>query len=196
MGLRWNYSDGQTPIDEDEKTGLKIKFISTLSELNAFEQKNIERAIAWTLGQSLSSNDVLSETFIHLVHKKMFGEVWRWAGTFRSSDKNIGVPYYQIIQQLRILIDDCKFWIQNQTFSPPEIAIRFKHGLVAIHLYPNGNRRHSRLIGDLLMQSLAGEVFSWGSRTISPGQVRRIYIESLREADAGDFTKLIAFSQQ
>jgi fido (protein-threonine AMPylation protein) len=51
---------------------------------------------------------LLSEEFIRELHKKMFGEVWQWAGEFRKTNKNIGVDKYEIGAELRILIEDCK----------------------------------------------------------------------------------------
>jgi Fic-DOC domain mobile mystery protein B len=145
MGLELEYTKGQTPIDEEEKAGLKIKSISTMGELDEFEQQNIEEAIQWTLKISPDAETVLSEAFINRVHKQMFGNVWDWAGTYRLSNKNMGVDYYHIRQELRTVLDDCKYWIKHEVFPPDEIAIRFKHALVSIHFYPNGNGRHSRL---------------------------------------------------
>jgi len=45
MGLKLEYIEGQTPIDEDEKEGLLIRTISTRGELDEFEQANIQQAI-------------------------------------------------------------------------------------------------------------------------------------------------------
>lgn len=196
MGLKLQYTKGQTPIDENEKAGLKIKSISSMAELDAFEQQNIEEAVQWTLRNSPSVDKILSEKFINLVHKKMFQNVWNWAGSYRQSNKNIGVDYYMISQELRILIDNCKYWVDNNTFSPDEIAVRLKHGLVAIHLYPNGNGRHSRLMGDILIEALKGKPFSWGNRTIAKSGSRRQYIDALRAADKGGYTDLIHFSRR
>ncbi|MEM9835169.1 MAG: mobile mystery protein B [Bacteroidota bacterium] len=196
MGLEFEYTNGQTPIDEVEKGGLKIKSISTLGELDAFEQQNIEEAIQWTLKNTFTIETVLSEKFINLVHKKMFGHVWRWAGNYRQTNKNIGVQFYMISQQLRVHIDNCLYWFEHNTFAPDEIAIRFKHGLVAIHLYPNGNGRHSRLMGDLLIEAFERRIFTWGSQTIRKERSRKMYISALKEADRGDFQKLIAFARQ
>lgn len=127
MGLNLEYADGQTPLDEDEKEDLLIKAISTRGELDEFEQNNIEQAIAWTLGRSFKPDIILTEAFIKDVHKRMYGDVWRWAGEFRNTNKNIGVDKWQIPTELRYLLDDARYWIDNQTFSPEEIAIRFKH---------------------------------------------------------------------
>ena len=196
MGLAFEYTKGQTPISEEEKVGLKIKAISTMSELDEFEQQNIEEAIAWTLINPPAVEKILSEDFINLVHKKMFKDVWSWAGSYRRTNKNIGVDYYVIRQKVRTLINDCKYWIENQVYPSDEIANRFKHGLVSIHLYPNGNGRHSRLMADILIEALNGKPFTWGSKTINQNESRKEYIGALRAADNGDYTGLIQFSRK
>jgi Fic-DOC domain mobile mystery protein B len=151
MGLDLIYLAGQTPIDENEKEGLLIKTISNRSELNEFEQINIEKATIWSLGRKFNIDRILTEAFIKELHKKMFEDVWNWAGQFRTSNKNIGVDKFDIKTELKILFDDCKYWIQNKIFSEDEISIRFSHRIVKIHPFPNGNGRHSRLIADILV---------------------------------------------
>src|SRR5260221_2900671 len=149
MGLDLLYGKGQTPLNEEEKEGLMLRHIGTQRELNEAEQLNIEDTVQWTLQKKFNSSDILSEKFIRELHKRMYRDVWRWAGEFRQSDKNIGVDWKQIPMVLRGLIDDCKFWIDHMTFSEDEIAVRFKHRIVSIHCFPNGNGRHSRLMSDL-----------------------------------------------
>jgi Fic-DOC domain mobile mystery protein B len=196
MELNLNYEEGQTPIDEDEKRGLKIKSISTMSDLDAFEQQNIEDAMQWVHSRSFEPSQVLDIDFILGIHKRMFENIWKWAGAFRQSDKNIGVPYYSIRQHLRTLVDDCKFWIENETYPPEEIAIRFKHRLVSIHLFPNGNGRHSRFMGDILLKALDHkQLFSWGGKSFRRGDDRVAYLKALQKADAGDIVPLIDFSK-
>jgi len=196
MELNLNYEEGQTPIDEDEKRGLKIKSISTMSDLDAFEQQNIEDAMQWVHSRSFEPSQVLDIDFILGIHKRMFENIWKWAGAFRQSDKNIGVPYYSVRQHLRTLVDDCKFWIENETYPPEEIAIRFKHRLVSIHLFPNGNGRHSRFMGDILLKALDHkQLFSWGGKSFRRGDDRVAYLKALQKADAGDIVPLIDFSK-
>lgn len=127
----------------------------------------------------------------------MLGDVWSWAGTIRKSNKNIGVDKFQISTHLRQLLDNCKYWIENKTFSDAEIAIRFKHELVAIHIFPNGNGRHSRLLGDIVMKHIFGKpIFSWGNNDlVHKSKVRDRYIKALRKADNGSFNDLIEFSK-
>lgn len=168
MGLILDFEDGQTPLEDEEKEGLLIKSISTKGELNEFEQLNIEQSIIWTLRKSLTPEKLLSTKFILDLHKRMYGQVWKWAGTYRKTEKNIGIPFYEIPSQIKYLMDDSIFWFKNQTFSPEEFAIRVKHRLVSIHCFSNGNGRHSRLYADLIMEKLFSlPVFSWGAGNLS-----------------------------
>ncbi len=198
MGLNLTYTDGQTPLDEEEKEGLKIKSITIQRELDEFEQMNIEKAMEWLIHLRLKSEKILTEKFIKDLHKKMYGEVWKWAGKFRKSNKNIGINWTQIGIELRNLIDDTQYWIENKTYLPVEIAIRFKHRIVSIHCFPNGNGRHSRMMADIIMEFIfEGEVFPWHqSNMVKADETRKIYIKSLKEADNGNMIPLIEFAQK
>src|ERR1043165_6912386 len=154
MGLELEYDAGQTPLDEDEKEGLLIDIIATRGELDEFEQQNIEQAIQWTMARSFTAQTIFTETFICNLHRRMYGDVWKWAGTFRRTNKNIGVDKWQIPTELRSLLDDARFWYDNNTYPPDEMALRFKHRLVSIHCFPNGNGRHSRLMADLIVEKI------------------------------------------
>ena len=197
MGLDLEYIKGQTPIDEEEKEELKIKTISTRRELNEFEQNNIEKSVEWSIKQRFSYHKILTIDFILKVHKRMFSDVWGWAGTFRKTNKNIGVDKYLIQQELKVLLDDCKFWIERKTYSEDEIAIRFKHRLVEIHPFPNGNGRHSRLCADILVSHVFSRpVFTWGGTDLSEqGKSRHRYLEAIYESDQGNIKPLISFAR-
>lgn len=198
MGLELDYINGQTLLDEDEKEGLKILTILTRNDLNEFEQLNIENAIKWTLTKKIKLEVLLSEEFIKELHKKMFGEVWIWAGEFRRTNKNIGVDKYEIGIELRKLIDDCKYWIENKVFAEDEVAVRFSHRLVLIHPFPNGNGRHSRLVADLLIShGLGNKIFTWGNTgLINKGEARDKYLAALRKADEGNYSALLKFARE
>jgi len=197
MGLDLEYIDGQTPLDENEKEGLLIETISTKGELDEFEQQNIEEAIQWVFGRKFKPKEVFTEKFICNLHKRMYSEIWSWAGEFRKSDKNIGVNKYQIAAELKKLCDDCLFWIENQTYPPDEIAIRFKHRIVSIHCFVNGNGRHSRLMADIIIEKLFGEKpFSWGTVDLNgDGEVRSAYLKAVKAADNGNYYPLLAFAR-
>ena len=197
MGLELSYIFGQSPLSEEEKEGLLIKTISTRGELDEFEQQNIEDAVEWTLRQKSSAERILTIDFILEVHRRMFDKTWEWAGSVRKTNKNIGVDTFDILPQLKMLIDDCRYWIRNKEYQPDEVAVRFKHRLVKINPFPNGNGRHSRLCADIIISHIfGGEVFSWGGSDLSrSGSIRKIYIEAIHAADAGDLKPLIRFAR-
>lgn len=197
MGLDLHYIDGQTPLDEDEKNGLRIKSIATCSDLDEFEQLNIEEALAWTLGKKWTADYILSETFIKELHKRMFKNVWAWAGDFRRSDKNIGVAWHQVGISIKQLIDDSRYWLEHGVFVAEEFAIRFKHRIVQVHCFSNGNGRHSRLMADVIVSQLFGKpAFTWGSADLSNGNdTRTDYLRALKQADNGNITPLISFAR-
>ena len=126
----------------------------------------------------------------------MFGQVWRWAGRYRETPRNIGVDANRIRMDIAQAIDDARFWAANATYAPDEIAVRFAHRLVAIHPFPNGNGRLSRMVGDLLAMQLGRPRFSWGSQSlIDANMTRAKYVAALRAADAHDLAPLISFAR-
>ena len=188
------YPDGATPLDPDEMEGLRFKHVSTRGELDELEQANIQEGLAWLAKQK--NPDLLSEAFIKKLHKQLFGQVWSWAGTFRRTEKNIGIDPIQIAVSLRMLLDDAKYWVEYDTYSPIEIAARFHHKLVYIHLFPNGNGRHARIIADYILTKLLNvDEIDWaGGHRLEDMNDRRIaYIAALREADRGDYAALLEF---
>jgi Fic-DOC domain mobile mystery protein B len=197
MGLEIIYANGQTPLSEEELDGLLIPSITTREELDEFEQLNIEKAIQWTFGKKINAEKLFTEKFIKDLHKRMYGEVWKWAGSFRNSEKNLGIKSYLIPLQLKQLLDDVIYWYQNNTFPPVELAIRFKHQLVSIHCFPNGNGRHSRLMADLIMEKLYLQpILSWGSSNlVKADDKRKNYIRAIKMADNHDLHPLIDFAK-
>lgn len=183
--------DASTPLTEEEREDLIPSYITLRSELNEAEQANILDAEDWAFSRK---RNVLDERFLNSLHKRMLGRVWRWAGQYRRSGKNVGVDAYRIPQELRQLLDDCRFWIEHATYGPDEIATRFHHKLVWIHLYPNGNGRHARLATDLLLVALGQPRFTWGSvNLVDPGKTRQAYVAALRAADKHDISPLLDF---
>ncbi len=191
--IELDYPEGATPINADEIEGLLLTHITTRAELDRWEQDNINEALTWI--EERKPKDVLNESFIKLLHSKMFCNVWKWAGTFRQSEKSIGVSWYRISIELRKLCDDIKYWIENKTFSEDEIATRFHHRLVSIYLFPNGNGRHARLIADVLLENiLSRPPFTWGNANlVKSSDDRKRYIESLIAADGGEYKHLLEF---
>jgi Fic-DOC domain mobile mystery protein B len=195
--LNIDYIYGQTPLDEDEKEGMLIKTITTRRELDEFEQQNIEKAIEWTLGKKFKAGDVFNESFVRDLHKRMYGQVWKWAGAFRKSNKNLGRDKELIGALLKQLNDNSLYWIANKAYPEDEIAIRYKHELVSIHCFPNGNGRHSRLMADVVVNCILGKpVFTWNRASINKeGESRNNYLKALRQADKGEIKPLIEFAR-
>ena len=177
MPINLDYAPGATPLDADELASLIPGHITTQGELNEWEQLNIVQGDTWARKQR---KEILDEGFLRRLHQQMFGETWRWAGSFRKSDKNIGVDWLQIGVELKKLLDD----------------VRFHHRLVAIHPFPNGNGRHARLIADLLIERLGRPRFTWGSASLpDANETRQRYIAALQAADARDIAPLLAFAR-
>jgi Fic-DOC domain mobile mystery protein B len=189
-----DYPDGAAALDPDELDGLKFKHVSTRGELDQLEQAGITEGLKWLDKQK--NPDVLSEAFAIELHERLFGSVWRWAGTFRRTEKNIGVDPIQVAIQLRLLLDDAKYWIEHDTYSPKELAARFHHKLLFIHPFPNGNGRHARIMADAVLTKLLDEsAIDWagGYKLEAMNERRDHYIKALRAADGQDFSALLEF---
>ena len=185
--------DANTPLDAEERQQLIPSYITLRRELNEAEQINIAHAAKWL---SSRRGDLLDEGFLRELHRRMFGQVWRWAGKYRETPRNIGVDANRIRMDIAQAIDDARFWAANATYAPDEIAVRFAHRLVAIHPFPNGNGRLSRMVGDLLAMQLGRPRFSWGSQSlIDANMTRAKYVAALRAADALDLAPLISFAR-
>ncbi len=188
--INYIYKEGQTPINEDEKNDL-IPELSTQEELNKWEQENILEAQKWLLGKSLTKSNIFDSTFLKELHNKMFNKTWRWAGTYRKTNKNIGCKFYQIDAQVKELKGDTTFWLQNKTYSIKQLALVYHHRLVKIHLFPNGNGRHSRLMADLIIKKYQGQNLEWQNKNFkSFDDFRKEYISSLRKADHCNYQNL------
>lgn len=185
------HDDAATPLTPAERDGLIPAYITHRHELNEAEQQGVLATDRWVFERR---RQILSERFLLGLHKRMFGQVWRWAGRFRTTERNIGVPAYRIGVDLAQLLGDARYWIYHQTFCYDEIAARFHHRLVEIHCFPNGNGRHARLATDALLADLSQPRFSWGQQNlVSATETRRAYVTALRAADAHDLTPLLAF---
>jgi Fic-DOC domain mobile mystery protein B len=187
------YPSGATPLSPDEIEGLIPSHITRQRELNEWESENILKAESWLFSVSNRGNFLTLE-FAKLLHTKMFNETWRWAGQFRTTERNIGVTPFKISTDLINLFEDVRYQVINQSFASDEIAFRFHHRLVAIHPFPNGNGRHARLITDLLLTQVGSPRFTWGRQKLeAEGPVRKKYIKALQEADKHDYSSLAEF---
>jgi Fic-DOC domain mobile mystery protein B len=185
--------DNATPLTPAERDGLILTHVTLRSELNELEQQNILEADQWAFQRK---RPVLDEAFLRGLHRRMYNHVWRWAGKYRTSERNIGIPSYRIEVEMHQLVDDMRYWVEHETFAPDEIAVRFHHRLVSIHPFPNGNGRWSRMAADLLIVQLGGERFGWGKSNLQEaGEIRSAYIDALHAADNHDIDPLVAFAR-
>lgn len=184
-----------TPLTPDERADLIPSHITNRDELNAFEARGVVDGDRWAF--SRRRGDLLSAEFLSQLHKRMFGEVWRWAGTYSKEVKRrIGVDCYLIEPQLRELFDTVRYWIDRKSYAPDEIAVRFHHRLTQIHPYPNGNGRLARLAADLLIAELGGERFTWGrANLVEAAEARRAYVDALHSADGNVIEPLVKFAR-
>ena len=185
--------DANTPLPAEEREALIPSYITLRHELNEAEQINIGSALRWA---DARRRDILDRDFLSELHQRMFGDVWRWAGQYRTTARNIGVDAHRIAMDVQQAVDDARYWVDHATYSPDEIAVRFSHRLVAIHPFPNGNGRFSRLVGDLLAHQLGQPPFTWGqANLVTTGETRARYVEALRAADNHDIGPLLLFAR-
>lgn len=189
--------DGATPLTPEEQSDL-IPDLSTKQELNEWELQNTVAARTWALSPlNLARHNPLTEAYLRNLHTRMFDQTWKWAGRYRATEKNIGIPHYRVREALMVLLGDVQFWLHHATFELDEIAIRLHHQLVYIHPFPNGNGRHARLLADVVARVHGRQTFSWGGASIGePGELRHTYIEALRAADKGELQMLLAFARR
>jgi Fic-DOC domain mobile mystery protein B len=182
-----------TPLTPQERNGLIPTHVALRSELNELEQQNIADADRWAFSRK---RNILDETFLRGLHRRMFNRVWRWAGAYRTTERNLGIPPFRIQPDLRQTVGDAQYWISHQTYPPDELAVRFHHRLVSVHPFPNGNGRWSRLAADLLIVGQGDLRFTWGRTNLrAAGDVRREYIDALHAADHHDLTLLVRFAR-
>lgn len=191
--------EGATPLDPDEADGILPAHVATRAELNELEEANIQLGLEWAMRRAVAGRrriDVLTEDFLYELHRRMFGEVWEWAGEVRRTNKNIGVDWHTIRVEVRNLIEDARVWRDQRVYHSDELAIRFHHRLVAIHPFANGNGRHARLMADLIALQAGRPPYTWGgARLGSTSELRTAYITALQAADRGDLMPLIAFAR-
>ncbi len=182
---------GQTPLAEDEKAGLRLSYVMDLDELNAAEQDNILKARRVRTDSSV--DEILDDLWLRMLHRQMFGEVWDWAGKYRTTERNLGLAPQDIAIAMRNLVEDARVWIAAGD-APDAVAIQVHHRLTVIHPFPNGNGRHAREVADRLAVSMDRPSFTWGS-TFARGERRNAYLAALRAADRDEMEPLAQFAR-
>lgn len=186
--LNQKYSDGNTPIRAEEAEQL-IPKISTMGELNEYEALNILRGRAWAFNaRTIKSTDPLEEPYLRELHHRMFDNVWKWAGTYRQTERNIGCDPKEIVQRIPQLLGSIRYWLDNNTLPVDEAVLRFHHQLTKIHPFANDNGRHARMIADVVAVKYSRPEFTWGAGTnlVAEGDARTRYLAALRALDAND----------
>ncbi|MET4491912.1 mobile mystery protein B [Bradyrhizobium sp. LA7.1] len=188
--------DDATPLDPALRGDLLQTWITTRADLNEAEEENILDGADWARRRRGGAEALLNEDFSKSLHEQMFGDVWKWAGSYRQNELNIGIAPHLVPAEMPVMFDNARFWVENNTFPPDDIAVRLHHRLTQIHGFPNGNGRHARMMADLLIEKLGGKPFSWGSGSIhDTGTLRTTYINALKTADNHDFAPLLAFAR-
>ncbi len=191
--MRFVYPEGATPIDPDEAPALIPGHITTQSELNEWESQNIQKAVTWSLSRKRTG--VLTAEFVNTLHRRMFDQTWEWAGAYSRSDKNMGVPWEQVVVEVHKLLRDADFWLAESVYSVQESAIRLHHRMVVIHPFVNGNGRHARLLADVLLYNRDLPRIKWGGSELdTPGEARSNYLQALRAADQGGYAQLLSYA--
>jgi Fic-DOC domain mobile mystery protein B len=186
--------DDATPPDPVLRGDQLQTWITSRADLNEAEEENIVKGAAWGRRRRRKAAYLLTEDFVKTLHKQMFGEVWKWAGTYRQGELNIGIAPHLIAAEMAAMLDDARNWVEHETYPPDEIAARLHHRLTQIHGFPNGNGRHARMMADLVIERFGGEAFSWGGGSLADvGTLRNQYVAALRAADNHDIGPLRAF---
>ena len=185
--------DNATPLRPEEAAALRTPVVDR-RQLNEIEAANVESGRGWALR---SRKDCLTADYLCELHKRMFGDVWRWAGNYRTFDVNIGnTPFVQVPVEVRQVLDDARYWMDNGTYAPAELAVRLHHRLVLVHPFVNGNGRCTRLLADVVVKRLKAAPLSWGSVSLAEtGEARAAYVAALRDADNHDLDPLVRFAQ-
>lgn len=184
--------DNATPVRPEEVAALKVPVVDR-QQLNEIEAANVGAGRAWAMR---SRKDCFTDEYLADLHRRMFGDVWKWAGSYRTHDVNIGnTPPHEIAVGVRAALEDARYWAENKTYEPAEIAVPLHHRLVLIHPFVNGNGRCTRMLADVIVKRLKADPLTWRSASlVETGEARQAYVAALKAADDHDPEALIAFA--
>jgi Fic-DOC domain mobile mystery protein B len=190
--------EGATLVPVDQRDRLLQSWITNRKDLNEAERDNIVKGAAWAPSRrGRNPADIATPDFAVKLHRRMFGDVWGWAGEYRKTETNIGIAPHLIQVHTPTMFDDVRYRIKEKNFPPDEIAVYMHNRLTFIHLFTNGNGRHARLMADLLIERMGGKAFSWGGGIPSTGgeELRAKYSAAQKVADNHDIAPLLAFAR-
>ena len=183
---------GQTPLPPELQKGLISKNVQTIGELDEYEEQNIAEGMVWLEDSNANS---LNYSFWLRLHKKLFGNVWNWAGEIRSHDLgNADFLYPEKVRPaLMQLIGDAEYWFKNDTYPKKETIARIHEKLLTIHPFANGNGRWSRILTEYICKQNKIDIPKWNLKSKDDPQKRRKeYIEAVELArHKRQFLKLI-----
>lgn len=174
--------DGQTPLPPELQKGLKPKNVQTVGELDEYEEQNIAEGLVWLERSSAKSLDY---SFWITLHKKLFGDVWNWAGQIRTHELNnpdFLLPHH-IRTELAKIIGDANYWLEHDTYPKKEIIARLHEKLLTIHPFANGNGRWSRILTEYICLKNKIDAPTWNvKKKDEPVKRRKEYIEAVELA--------------
>jgi fido (protein-threonine AMPylation protein) len=182
---------GETPLDPEEADALTAQARALLgddptkADLYEAEQAVLAEVSEHFLDEiadgALGLDEILSDYFLRNLHLKLYGDIWTWAGRFRTRELNIGIPPEQIAAALRALLENASYrWEHTEDWTPRELGIAVHAETVRVHPFIDGNGRTTRLLADLVFLAAQGdeslESYDWAVDKYR-------YIALLREYD-------------
>tara|TARA_Y100000590_G_scaffold435428_1_gene554847 strand:- start:4762 stop:5355 length:594 start_codon:yes stop_codon:yes gene_type:complete len=192
-GYLFKDRDGQTPLTLEQQKGLIPKNLQTMGELDEHEEANIAEGLAWL---PKATGNHRTYAFWLTLHKRLFGQVWRWAGSVRKEElanPEFKLPH-EIWPEIGNLEKELGYWLKEKPFKDEEIAARLHQRLLTIHPFPNGNGRWSRILTEHICNKEDLPIPSWGVKHREDPKLRRdLYIKSVQKARSGDHSALQKF---
>ncbi len=190
--------DDATPLDDISGLKLPSHRVYPLKEVYEAEANNIALATLKYLSAAPSKKIApFTYEWLRQLHNEMFGNVWEWAGKLRSGELSIGIKAYQVPTALKELADDIAYWDEYKTYDIYETAARIHHRAVQIHPFQNGNGRWSRMLANIYLRQNGSMPVKWQEDLLSKENTKRDeYIQALKNADSGNYAKLIAMHRE
>lgn len=148
---------GETPITDEEAEALLPSVREALGEpIRKADVYDLEQAIAEEVAEERATavisdavglEELLTEHLIRDLHTRLYGDIWQWAGRFRSRDMNIGVSFAHIAVELRMAFDSILYrWEHTADWTARELGIAAHAETVRIHPFTDGNGRTTRML--------------------------------------------------